>query len=70
MVLTQCTPYPLNRQRLDLMREMYDRAGEVASSAQDDSETTMTGSDPFYDRFHWFKLVGRYVTVLLFLKNE
>ena len=65
MVLTQCTPYPLNRQRLDLMREMYDRAGEVASSAQDDSETTMTGSDPF-----WFKLVGRYVTVLLFLKNE
>jgi kinesin family protein 1 len=49
---------------------MYDRAGEVASSAQDDSETTMTGSDPFYDRFHWFKLVGRYVTVLLFLKNE
>ncbi|XP_034359226.1 kinesin-like protein KIF1B isoform X3 [Arvicanthis niloticus] len=46
------------KQRLDLMREMYDRAGEVASSAQDESETTMTGSDPFYDRFHWFKLVG------------
>uniref|UniRef100_A0A8C6H2T5 plus-end-directed kinesin ATPase n=1 Tax=Mus spicilegus TaxID=10103 RepID=A0A8C6H2T5_MUSSI len=46
------------KQRLDLMREMYDKAGEVASSAQDDSETTMTGSDPFYDRFHWFKLVG------------
>uniref|UniRef100_A0A8B9XHD5 plus-end-directed kinesin ATPase n=1 Tax=Bos mutus grunniens TaxID=30521 RepID=A0A8B9XHD5_BOSMU len=46
------------KQRLDLMREMYDRAGEMASSAQDESETTMTGSDPFYDRFHWFKLVG------------
>uniref|UniRef100_A0A0G2KA12 plus-end-directed kinesin ATPase n=1 Tax=Rattus norvegicus TaxID=10116 RepID=A0A0G2KA12_RAT len=46
------------KQRLDLMREMYDRAGEVGSNAQDDSETTMTGSDPFYDRFHWFKLVG------------
>ncbi|OBS75461.1 hypothetical protein A6R68_13988, partial [Neotoma lepida] len=45
-------------QRLDLMREMYDRAGEMASNAQDESETTMTGSDPFYDRFHWFKLVG------------
>ncbi|XP_036019636.1 kinesin-like protein KIF1B isoform X8 [Mus musculus] len=57
------------KQRLDLMREMYDRAGEVASSAQDDSETTMTGSDPFYDRFHWFKLVGRafvYLSNLLY----
>uniref|UniRef100_A0A2K5JPP7 plus-end-directed kinesin ATPase n=1 Tax=Colobus angolensis palliatus TaxID=336983 RepID=A0A2K5JPP7_COLAP len=51
------------KQRLDLMREMYDRAGEMASSAQDESETTVTGSDPFYDRFHWFKLVGRYVIV-------
>lgn len=68
MVLT-CIPYLLNRQRLDLMREMYDRAGEVGSNAQDDSETTMTGSDPFYDRFHWFKLVGRYVTSLLLFKN-
>ncbi|XP_031818743.1 kinesin-like protein KIF1B isoform X4 [Sarcophilus harrisii] len=46
------------KQRLELMREMYDRAGEMASSAQDDGEATMTGSDPFYDRFHWFKLVG------------
>ncbi|KFO31584.1 Kinesin-like protein KIF1B [Fukomys damarensis] len=46
------------KQRLDLMREMYDRAGEMASNAQDESEATMTGSDPFYDRFHWFKLVG------------
>ncbi|XP_055471329.1 kinesin-like protein KIF1B isoform X1 [Psammomys obesus] len=46
------------KQRLDLMREMYDRAGEMASNVQDESETTMTGSDPFYDRFHWFKLVG------------
>lgn len=57
------------KQRLDLMREMYDRAGEVVSNAQDDSETTMTGSDPFYDRFHWFKLVGRafvYLSNLLY----
>uniref|UniRef100_A0A803YST7 Kinesin-like protein n=1 Tax=Meleagris gallopavo TaxID=9103 RepID=A0A803YST7_MELGA len=51
------------KQRLDLMREMYDRAGEMASSTQDESESTMTGSDPFYDRFHWFKLVGRYVMI-------
>ncbi|XP_014400964.1 PREDICTED: kinesin-like protein KIF1B isoform X11 [Myotis brandtii] len=57
------------KQRLDLMREMYDRAGEMASSGQDESETTMTGSDPFYDRFHWFKLVGRafvYLSNLLY----
>ncbi|XP_058530930.1 kinesin-like protein KIF1B isoform X4 [Ochotona princeps] len=57
------------KQRLDLMREMYDRAGEMASNAQEDSETTMTGSDPFYDRFHWFKLVGRafvYLSNLLY----
>ncbi|XP_009945007.1 PREDICTED: kinesin-like protein KIF1B isoform X1 [Leptosomus discolor] len=46
------------KQRLDLMREMYDRAGEMASNTQDEGESTMTGSDPFYDRFHWFKLVG------------
>ncbi|XP_072442196.1 kinesin-like protein KIF1B isoform X22 [Chiloscyllium punctatum] len=46
------------KQRLELMREMYDRAGEMASATQDDSESIMTGSDPFYDRFHWFKLVG------------
>ncbi|XP_037234517.1 kinesin-like protein KIF1B isoform X30 [Falco rusticolus] len=57
------------KQRLDLMREMYDRAGEVASNTQDESENTMTGSDPFYDRFHWFKLVGRafvYLSNLLY----
>nr|XP_020637854.1 kinesin-like protein KIF1B isoform X3 [Pogona vitticeps] len=46
------------KQRLELMREMYDRAGEMASNTQEEGESTMTGSDPFYDRFHWFKLVG------------
>ncbi|XP_039657242.1 kinesin-like protein KIF1B isoform X24 [Perca fluviatilis] len=46
------------KQRLDQMREMYDRAGEMASTNQEDGEGSMTGNDPFYDRFHWFKLVG------------
>ncbi|XP_072833659.2 kinesin-like protein KIF1B isoform X13 [Pogona vitticeps] len=46
------------KQRLELMREMYDRAGEMASNTQEEGESAMTGSDPFYDRFHWFKLVG------------
>lgn len=65
VMLTQDTLCLLYRQRLDLMREMYDRAGEMASGAPDESEAAMTGSDPFYDRFHWFKLVGRYVMILL-----
>ncbi|XP_061689988.1 kinesin-like protein KIF1B isoform X8 [Syngnathoides biaculeatus] len=47
------------KQRLDQMREMYDRAGELASTHQEDcGEGALTGNDPFYDRFHWFKLVG------------
>ncbi|XP_066547187.1 kinesin-like protein KIF1B isoform X5 [Amia ocellicauda] len=57
------------KQRLDQMREMYDRAGEMASSNQEDNDSALTGSDPFYDRFHWFKLVGRafvYLSNLLY----
>lgn len=59
--------FPLSfRQRLEQMREMYDRAGEMASSSQEDGEGPLTGSDPFYDRFHWFKLVGRYAISVAF----
>ncbi|XP_072330894.1 kinesin-like protein KIF1A isoform X16 [Scyliorhinus torazame] len=57
------------RQRLDLMREMYDRAAEVPSSVVDDCDNVMTGGDPFYDRFPWFRLVGRafvYLSNLLY----
>nr|XP_014344552.1 PREDICTED: kinesin-like protein KIF1A [Latimeria chalumnae] len=57
------------RQRLDLMREMYDRAAEVPSSVIDDCDNVMTGGDPFYDRFPWFRLVGRafvYLSNLLY----
>ncbi|XP_061636102.1 kinesin-like protein KIF1A isoform X17 [Phyllopteryx taeniolatus] len=68
------------RQRLDLMREMYDRAAEVPpttavasatgmNSTTDDGEGAMTGGDPFYDRFPWFRLVGRsfvYLSNLLY----
>ncbi|XP_051515414.1 kinesin-like protein KIF1B isoform X4 [Myxocyprinus asiaticus] len=57
------------KQRLEQMREMYDRAGELASNQGDDGEGALTGSDPFYDRFHWFKLVGRafvYLSNLLY----
>ncbi|XP_072569453.1 kinesin-like protein KIF1B isoform X13 [Paramormyrops kingsleyae] len=57
------------KQRLEQMREMYDRAGEMASTHQEEGEGILTGSDPFYDRFHWFKLVGRafvYLSNLLY----
>ncbi|XP_048362655.1 kinesin-like protein KIF1A isoform X7 [Sphaerodactylus townsendi] len=46
------------RQRLELMREMYDRAAEVPSSVIEDCDNVVTGGDPFYDRFPWFRLVG------------
>uniref|UniRef100_A0A8C6NVM1 plus-end-directed kinesin ATPase n=1 Tax=Nothobranchius furzeri TaxID=105023 RepID=A0A8C6NVM1_NOTFU len=57
------------RQRLDLMREMYDRAAELPSSAVEDFDHSLTGGDPFYDRFPWFRLVGRafvYLSNLLY----
>ncbi|XP_054241793.1 kinesin-like protein KIF1A isoform X10 [Indicator indicator] len=57
------------RQRLDLMREMYDRAAEVPSSVMEDCDNVVTGGDPFYDRFPWFRLVGRafvYLSNLLY----
>uniref|UniRef100_A0A8C9QRB3 plus-end-directed kinesin ATPase n=1 Tax=Spermophilus dauricus TaxID=99837 RepID=A0A8C9QRB3_SPEDA len=43
------------RQPLDLMREMYDRAAEVPSSVVEDCDNVVTGGDPFYDRFPWFR---------------
>ncbi|KAM9357663.1 kinesin-like protein KIF1A [Symphorus nematophorus] len=57
------------RQRLDLMREMYDRAADVPNNTTEDCENVMTGGDPFYDRFPWFRLVGRafvYLSNLLY----
>nr|XP_033476670.1 kinesin-like protein KIF1A isoform X11 [Epinephelus lanceolatus] len=57
------------RQRLDLMREMYDRAADVPNNTIEDGENVMTGGDPFYDRFPWFRLVGRafvYLSNLLY----
>ncbi|XP_045553398.1 kinesin-like protein KIF1A isoform X7 [Salmo salar] len=55
---THCWTLDKLRQRLDLMREMYDRAAEVPNSTIEDCENVMTGGDPFYDRFPWFRLVG------------
>ncbi|XP_076472473.1 kinesin-like protein unc-104 [Babylonia areolata] len=46
------------RQRLELMREMYHNEAESPLNPEPAIDT-MTGGDPFYDRFPWFRLVGR-----------
>lgn len=48
-----------HRQRLELMREMYHNEAELSPTSPDFSVESLTGGDPFYDRFPWFRLVGR-----------
>ncbi|KAK7482513.1 hypothetical protein BaRGS_00026224, partial [Batillaria attramentaria] len=48
-----------SRQRLELMREMYHNEAELSPTSPEPTIDTMTGGDPFYDRFPWFRLVGR-----------
>ena len=48
------------------MREMYNNEAEMSPTSPEPSlESAITGGDPFYDRFPWFRLVGRYVTRLV-----
>ncbi|XP_042870513.1 kinesin-like protein unc-104 isoform X12 [Penaeus japonicus] len=47
------------RQRLELMREMYHNEAELSPTSPDYNIENLTGGDPFYDRFPWFRLVGR-----------
>ena len=55
----------LPRQRLELMREMYGNDAEVSPSSPDVTGLAPTaGCDPFYDRFPWFRRVGRAVVYL------
>lgn len=49
----------LCRQRLELMREMYHNEAELSPTSPDYNIETITGGDPFYDRFPWFRMVGR-----------
>ena len=68
----KCLPNPaastftsLPRQRLELMREMYGNEAEVSPSSPDAAALAPTGGcDPFYDRFPWFRRVGRAVVYL------
>ncbi|XP_024943108.1 kinesin-like protein unc-104 isoform X5 [Cephus cinctus] len=48
-----------SRQRLELMREMYHNEAELSPTSLDYNIETITGGDPFYDRFPWFRMVGR-----------
>ncbi|BFZ22944.1 hypothetical protein BsWGS_25983 [Bradybaena similaris] len=48
-----------SRQRLELMREMYHNEAEMSPTSPEPNIDSMTGGDPFYDRFPWFRLVGR-----------
>lgn len=45
-----------NRHRLDLMRSMLQSS--VDTVAKSSLESTL-GGDPFYDRFPWFRIIGR-----------
>ncbi|XP_014600352.1 PREDICTED: kinesin-like protein unc-104 isoform X1 [Polistes canadensis] len=47
------------RQRLEAMREMYHNDAELSPTSPDFNIETITGGDPFYDRFPWFRMVGR-----------
>ncbi|CAF3001371.1 unnamed protein product [Rotaria sp. Silwood2] len=65
-------------QRLELMREMYTNAADISPTSPDQNlESILTGdmststiqTDPFYDRFPWFRPIGRafvYLTNLLY----
>ncbi|GJQ82255.1 kinesin-3B [Trypoxylus dichotomus] len=76
--LSQCPPSPSrfslsnlipSRQRLELMREMYHNEAEMSPTSPDYNVESLTGGDPFYDRFPWFRLVGRgfvYLSNLLY----
>ncbi|CAH0392196.1 unnamed protein product [Bemisia tabaci] len=67
--LSACTPHTgftfsldtliPSRQRLELMREMYHNEAEMSPTSPDFNIESLTGGDPFYDRFPWFRMVGR-----------
>ncbi|CAF3830630.1 unnamed protein product [Rotaria sordida] len=66
------------RQRLELMREMYSNAADISPTSPNRSMDSLTTdaistatiqADPFYDRFPWFRPIGRafvYLTNLLY----
>lgn len=47
------------------MREMYHNEAELSPTSPEYNVENFTGGDPFYDRFPWFRLIGRSVSVLV-----
>lgn len=47
------------RQRLILMREMYDHAADVPKNTSEDCVKVTLGGDPFYEPSPQFHLIGR-----------
>ncbi|XP_043239569.1 kinesin-like protein unc-104 isoform X3 [Amphibalanus amphitrite] len=57
------------RQRLEVIRELYRQEAELSPSAPDVINSSVPGMDPFYERFPWFRLIGRgfvYLSSLLY----
>lgn len=63
--------------RLDLMRQMYQNTIDKSSTDSNhvnnnntlNENSNIVGGDPFYDRFPWFRIIGRsyvYLNNLLF----
>ena len=48
--IESCTSF---RQRLELMREMYQNEAEISPTSPDQEKEVHTGGDPFYDRLPW-----------------
>ena len=49
------------------MREMYKNEAEMSpTSPECNFDSGSTGGDPFYDRFPWFRLIGR---TFLYISN-
>ena len=48
------------RARLEIMREMYNNEAQFSPGATERMLDPLEGGDPFYDRFPWFRRVGRY----------
>ncbi|RCN33924.1 PH domain protein [Ancylostoma caninum] len=46
-----------DRQRLESMRDMY--GADQLSPCDDPMMEALMGTDPFYDRFPWFRMIGR-----------
>ncbi|VDN27475.1 unnamed protein product [Cylicostephanus goldi] len=50
-----------DRQRLESMRDMY--GADQLSPCDDPMMEALMGTDPFYDRFPWFRMIGRLVHI-------